>query len=351
MLADSSPLHRAIQYARHGFTKDARVYVRTNHVQSLPLLDHAKALRSTDVDRYREQWKEVPSITRNFIASTLGTIRPWFCPGSVAEPPEIPHIYLKSLLKTSQGQAVEPWLIPTDAKLDEMQRNADTLRPYDLSRYSLDDYFAEDKKRFSAAAVAIRYMKCLRPEAGKKIGWIVLDEDDACIAWPECHAQGLIPFCQENKHLRIDRHIDIWKTMFKTSWNVMATTSNQYIAPWLMEAVGLLDLDMPQRAFRLTFIGDMSLSRATQTFNVALKDATWQAALEKCTSVNQYGQLDPAIIRISPAFIMAGFPQAMPDIASGTSIVRCDSPIGPMPREEEVPRRHFHWSLNKWERK
>lgn len=225
------------------------------------------------------------------------------------------------------------------------------LRPYDLSRYSLDDYFAEDKKRFSAAAVAIRYMKCLRPEAGKKIGWIVLDEDDACIAWPECHTQGLVPFCQEYEHLRIDRHINIWKTMFKTSWNVMATTSNQYIDPWLMEAVGLLDLDMPQRAFRLTFIGDMSLSRATQTFNVALKDATWQAALEKCTSVNQYGQLDPAITRISPAFIMAGFPQAMPDIASGISIVRCDSPIGPMPREEEVPRRHFHWSLNKWERK
>ena len=233
-------------------------------------------------------------------------------------------------------------MIPTDDELDELQRNADELRPYDRSRYGLDEYFAEDKKRFSAAAVAIGYINRLRPEARKKIRWIVLDEDDDSIAWSECHAQGLIPFCQENEHLRIDRHIDIWKIMFKTSWNVMATTSNQYIAPWLMEAVGLLDLDMPQRAFRLTFIGDMSLSRATQTFKVVLKDATWQAALEKCTSVNQYGQLDPAIIRISPAFIMAGFPQTMPDIASGTSIVRCNLPIGPMPREEEVPWRHFH---------
>ena len=88
-------------------------------------------------------------------------------------------------------------------------------------------------------------MNRLRPEARKKIRWIILDEDDDSIAWSECHARGLIPFCRENGHLRIDRRIDIWKIMFKTSWNVMATTSSQYIARWLMQAVTLLDLGMP----------------------------------------------------------------------------------------------------------
>ncbi|KAI4630143.1 hypothetical protein J4E80_001076 [Alternaria sp. BMP 0032] len=187
----------------------ARHYIRKNHAQFLPLLDHAKTLRDTDVDRYREQWKEVPSITRDFIASTLDTIRPRFCPGSATDPPEMPHIYLKSLLKTSQGSAVEPWLIPTDDELDELQRNADKLRPYARSAYGMNEFFAERNRRFSAAAVAIGYMKRLRPEARKKIRWIVLDEDDDSIAWPECHARGLIPFCRENGHLRIDRRIDI----------------------------------------------------------------------------------------------------------------------------------------------
>jgi len=148
--------------------------------------------------------------------------------------------------------------------------------------------------------------------------------------------------------LRIDRRIDIWKILFKTSWNVMATTSSQYIARWLMEAVALLDLGMPQRAFKLTFTGDMNPSLASQIFKVALKDAAWQDALEKCTWATQYGHLEPATVRTCQAFIMAGFPQAMRDIASGTSIAKCNFPIGRLPGKNEVPPTHVHWSLTEW---
>jgi len=326
----------------------ARAYVQANHAPFLPLLDHAKTLRSAHVDRYREQWKEVPSVTRHFIRETLDTIRLRFGPGLVAEPSEQQQIYLRRVLTASQGQPIEPCCIPTDTELDAMQRNADTLRLYDLFPHGLDDQFAEDRKRFSAAAVAIRYMKSLRPEARKKLRRIVLDEDDASIAWPECHAQGLIPFCQENGQLRIDRRIDMWKIMFARSWNVMATTSSQTIAPWLMEAIALRKFGMPLHAFKLTFIGDTNPTRATQILNVALKDAAWQAALERCTSTNPGGLLHPAIIRTSPTFIMAGFPRAMQDVANGTSMVRCNFPIGSLPDENEVPEEHLHWALDDW---
>ncbi|KAI4695931.1 uncharacterized protein J4E88_000101 [Alternaria novae-zelandiae] len=325
------------------YDEAARVYVRANHAQFLPLLDHANTMRPHDVDGYREHWKEVPSITRDFITATMDTIRPRFCLDSVAQPSEARHIYLKRLLEASQGQPFEPWRIPTDIELDEMQRNMDTMRPYDL----MNEEFVECKQRFSAASVAIQYMKSLRPELRKKIRRIVLEEEEGSIAWPECHARGLIPFCQENKDLRIDRRIDIWKLMFSRSWNVMATTSSQTIAPWLMEAVVLLKLGMPQRAFKSTFVGDANPSLATQIFGVAMKDAAWQAALERRTLAN----FDRAMIRTSPAFIMAGFPRAMQDIADGTSIVDCNFPIAALPNETDVSRKHIHWSLNRWSRR
>lgn len=87
------------------------------------------------------------------------TIRLRVCPGPIAEPPELPHIYLKSFLKTSQGQAVEPWLIPTDAELDEMQKNADKPRPYDGSQYSLDVL----AQQFSPHRVQSQCQSCISP--------------------------------------------------------------------------------------------------------------------------------------------------------------------------------------------
>lgn len=129
----------------------------------------------------------------------------------------------------------------------------------------------------------------------------------------------------------------------------MATTSSQTIAPWLMEAVALLKFGMPPHAFILTFIGDTSPARAAQIFNIALKDAVWKAALEKSTLTNQRGLLNPAIIQISPTFIMSEFSRAMQDIANGKSLVRSSFPVGSLPDENEVPEEHAHWTMDDWE--
>ena len=47
---------------------------------------------------------------------------------------------------------------------------------------------------------------------------------------------------------------------------------------------------------------------------------------------------------------MAGFPQVMRDIATGTSLAKCNFPIGSLPGKTEVPLNHGHWSLTKWKR-
>lgn len=52
---------------------------------------------------------------------------------------------------------------------------------------------------------------------------LVVDEDAPFVAWPECHALGLIDFCKPNHRLHIERRIDLWNCVFQLqtlSWDV-----------------------------------------------------------------------------------------------------------------------------------
>jgi hypothetical protein len=60
---------------------------------------------------------------------------------------------------------------------------------------------------YSAAAVAIDYLRSL-PEAQRRaLGTIILTEDHKSVAHPESHARGLIPYCQQYRNLRVKRHV------------------------------------------------------------------------------------------------------------------------------------------------
>lgn len=82
-----------------------------------------------------------------------------------------------------------PWDIVTS---NEMFRLAVTV----LSAFSrVEEYRDHVKYRFSAAAVAISFLKSLSPRTRCNVRKLYLLEDFDSVARPECHGRGFILFC------------------------------------------------------------------------------------------------------------------------------------------------------------
>ncbi|KAB5569976.1 hypothetical protein GE09DRAFT_1217430 [Coniochaeta sp. 2T2.1] len=61
--------------------------------------------------------------------------------------------------------------------------------------------------RFSAAAAAVHFLRH-NPSSRPHMRRLVLNEDRESVTYPESHGKGLIPFCNENPLLRIERRLD-----------------------------------------------------------------------------------------------------------------------------------------------
>ncbi|KAK0717146.1 hypothetical protein B0T26DRAFT_751240 [Lasiosphaeria miniovina] len=88
------------------------------------------------------------------------------------------------------------WNIPSDEELEKMPK---ALRPTEENRFLY---------HFSAAAAAIRFLRS-NPSSRVHVRRILLDEDREAVAYPETHGKGLVPFCAENPHLRIERRVSL----------------------------------------------------------------------------------------------------------------------------------------------
>jgi hypothetical protein len=88
--------------------------------------------------------------------------------------------------------------------------------PVYTTHYSRD-FERREKFRYSAAAVAIRWLASTSGQLRDSIRRIILHEDHITVGLAECHAQGLVPFCQENPHLRIERRLSLWKNALASS--------------------------------------------------------------------------------------------------------------------------------------
>ena len=81
--------------------------------------------------------------------------------------------------------------------------------------YRLGNDFVECKKsRMSAASMAVKFLSNLSHDRRVPIRRIVLREDFLAATKPECHAQGLIPYCKENPGLYIERRVNLWRAVF-----------------------------------------------------------------------------------------------------------------------------------------
>ncbi|KAK1973341.1 hypothetical protein LZ30DRAFT_611134 [Colletotrichum cereale] len=274
-----------------------------------------------------------------------------------------------------------PWAIPDQHDLDKItdlfSRSGDLRLPCNRAWNGHE----RTKFRYSAAAVAIRFLKSLPPTTRAQIKTMVLLEDREAVENPECHALGLIPFCQENPSLRVERRVSLWKNAFlysslhQTSLyrlqdgfrGLEANEVSAGLARWIMEALTLVPAGMPPGSFTLVLDGEQDPTCEEIFQSVVLRDAVWQQAMDE-SFARGYLPPTPFVKRredhrsrnyfyigaesfCNHSYVCERFPQAVADIVNGTSIVRCSFNPGELSDVEQLVEERKSWTLADWKTK
>jgi hypothetical protein len=242
-----------------------------------------------------------------------------------------------------------PWTIPSDDVLTEL---VDLLS----NGYNIRE---EVNFSFSAAAIAITYLTSLPSTTRLQLRKIILNENHTAVGNPECHAQGLIPFCQENPKLMVERRVDLWHNILvqglpngrqgltdRSAIDTYAITAS--VSSWIVEALALESLGMPTGSFRFVLNGDPAPHGATLIMQVLHRDAAWQRAIEECFKRKIFPGSSGLDWHSYECYMFEGFPDALADMVHGRSIIQCNFELGEPSDVEELITAHADWPLSKW---
>ncbi|CVK98591.1 uncharacterized protein FMAN_08569 [Fusarium mangiferae] len=158
-----------------------------------------------------------------------------------------------------------------------------------------------EKIRFSAAASAIRFLKRI-PNQRTLMKKIVLHENFKSVNNPETHAQGLVPFLQENPSLQIVRRVSMLDCIFGIAEPPAAVSTYLHrgrerqqklykrffslrILPWLKEAIAMEERQIPAKSFTLVLEAGANQDYCTDLFQRLLhRDVAWCRAQEVLTA-------------------------------------------------------------------
>ncbi|KAL6406788.1 hypothetical protein AUP68_09594 [Ilyonectria robusta] len=250
-----------------------------------------------------------------------------------------------------------PWAFVDD---DHLARMCDrcahrVLHPMDGLQY-----------RYSAAAVAICFLDSLPASMRPGIRNIVLHEDRRAIAFPESHARGLIPFCKENRLLRIERRVDLWRTIFQAEeMNRLERYRGRgperdakfstydlcgSLADWLIEAAELPQDGMPPNSFSLVLDGDPATDLCAEIFQKFVHPyAALDRGFEKLRSqtiVTHRATLESNDLPVRES----AFGKALRHLVNKTSIVRCNFDPGQLCDFEKILKEADGWDYERWMR-
>ena len=256
-----------------------------------------------------------------------------------------------------------PWEIPSDDNVALVAKNSTN----GCGREALDVQFHMNyvRHRFSAAAVAISFLRSASPRTLLQRRKIILREDHESVAFPECHGMGLIDFCLEYPGLHIERRVHVWRNLLSDgsdylecefplyrivdvregSWGPWADEgdrrdqqsedseqlqsseiSNSFCS-WIEETLGLYDAGMPVKSFTLVFDAEGSPERTSEVFEVVKRDAAWQTALDLWCEEKGITPLF-GDRRRNASYHSERLPKAVSDMVAGVSPIRCNFPIG-----------------------
>lgn len=111
------------------------------------------------------------------------------------------------------------------------------------------------------------------------------------MAFPECHARGLMPFCRENSSLRVSRLANVWACVVIPNLTLDGDTElgerieppmfHKSIAPRIAEAAAQPSLGMPKDQFTLVFNGEPYPELAAEVFDFVSRATAEQAAMDE----------------------------------------------------------------------
>ena len=323
-------------------------------------------------------WKDTPSLCREFIASALNTIaarpgftdivnqsRDWIGSEGYPNPAPVPIATHRHL----------PWLLLSTRDVEAM-RNIIAPHPVEVSIGRPSRCWDKEKYKFSAATFAVRFLKSVSTLVRLEMRNVVLHENHVAVAWPECHGQGLIPFCQESSNLRISHRVNLWTGILPAASVPLVSISMETpqelvsykfdrlrahavsrgdmgyggVSGWIMEALRLPSLGMPTNAFTLVIDGEETPTNSTRVFDILQRDAARQLAYDECIGdrsklPNQHSWLK---IRDNEAYIMNGFPEALRAMHDGTSPVKCTFDIPPPHNPYVIVTQGRGWTHRDW---
>ncbi|KAF2650640.1 hypothetical protein K491DRAFT_577557, partial [Lophiostoma macrostomum CBS 122681] len=237
------------------------------------------------------------------------------------------------------SSSTEPWAIPTDKELDCLEAICPPSAWLTQTDHRLDF-------RFSAAAVAIRFLESMTTCTRLHIRKIVLREDRKSSAFPACHGEGLIPFCIENPRLRVERRVDMWRAIFPPPLRLLERIwklrddpdeidgvhelpigdSVMHISEWVGETLVLASRSMPPSSYSLVF--DSESAESTQEVFDTLK-----VEAQLLDAMTEHGKQDGSYTRhwklqYPYVYYSHSLPTIVKEIIQGTSIIRFDALVG-----------------------
>ncbi|KAJ4103996.1 hypothetical protein NW760_010670 [Fusarium oxysporum] len=213
------------------------------------------------------------------------------------------------------------WAIPTLPEVTDMVEQLQLRERWDqLDLWRYNEGFEEGytgtrscyqrKHFFSAAALAIRFLKGISQTHRLLITKLALNEDRMAVGNPECHVIGLIAFVEENPKLFIEHRVNLWRNIipkgcgtelsgFPTQnesdtdhgegvphpHQVHSQWASNAISHFIMHTLESLREGLPPNSYSFIFDGEPELSYSTETFRY-LTDVqiAWMTANTDCVA-------------------------------------------------------------------
>ncbi|VUC35858.1 unnamed protein product [Clonostachys rosea] len=247
-----------------------------------------------------------------------------------------------------------PWEVPSKERLGYIQ---DCL--YELPREVPEILRRKQKPfHFSAAAVAAQLLGQLPHKLRMQLGNIVLREDTKSVAFPACHARGLIPLCQENPDIRIERRVSLFGNVlmvgegfYPEDFRAISDLSKS-LAVWAVEAMDLEPAGMPPETFQVVLADSipdrpkvhfmLDDHHTPKTARVAF-DKAFQRSLtlhlyrEGIYESSDKNKTDFFQMTRDKMYMLDGFPRAMKKLFQNNGMLRCSFSPGELGEDGSVP--------------
>jgi hypothetical protein len=256
-----------------------------------------------------------------------------------------------------------PWRILDRAERDELAVVAQAEPKY-------PHYKERTKYTYSAASLALRFLKLLPDSDLKAIRNIKLLEEHESVAHSECHGRGFIEICRQYPKICIQRFANLWKTVFPVSLvsrldyssfnedgvdgsmfsrdRLAANDITYAVGKWLTEASILPLLGMPHGRFTLILDGKPTPNYMTKIFEVVQRDMAFQDALDAAYTSGSLPSPTWLNRRLQTGYMFERLPDIIRSLSIDSLLVRCSFDPGQAHDVGEMVEKRHGWSLRDW---